>query len=470
MASSCRSSKSRSTDSNSTEPSRSIATASTAPGEEPEQQADGVDRDVDRRGVAAADEVLVDLVRRRVREPNSKRGSSRPSARKSRIAEDRVLGHVRALAEDRVPTPRPVPRLGIDEKREDDRRPEDDREPERETREEASSAADDRLARQGRAAREPGAIPGRSRRCEGRRSAPRRHWPRAGKAAREGAPSQKTCRSPPTRTPRGRRIRATATLVVRRRRRVVVAALVPAALAVGVHVRVEGKTQTIFGATEPSLDRQGRTRSTRSTRPACAGEFYYHVTTTVVRPVRRPDRPLRGRRLRPAGSSRSTASRRRWAPTTSPLKDGDRVLWYWAHVRLDRRPADARAPSTTKRELLPRARPGRPGQDEAGAGRRLHVGAPAASSRRSRQPRAVGRTRGSCARRSKARCARTRCGEAISPLRGPRRSRCAGCGGTGGAGHATLWVTRDRGRTVLLVATVPAGLTALAGASTAWRS
>ena len=35
---------------------------------------------------------------------------------------------------------------------------------------------------------------------------PRSHWPNAGKAAEEGAPSQKTCRAPHNRTPRGRRI------------------------------------------------------------------------------------------------------------------------------------------------------------------------------------------------------------------------------------------------------------------------
>jgi hypothetical protein len=35
----------------------------------------------------------------------------------------------------------------------------------------------------------------------------------------------------------------------------------------------------------------------------------------------------------------------------------------------------------------------------------------------------------------------------------------AGCGG--GGGNATLWVTRDRGQNVLLVARVPAGLTAM---------
>jgi len=37
----------------------------------------------------------------------------------------------------------------------------------------------------------------------------------------------------------------------------------------------------------------------------------------------------------------------------------------------------------------------------------------------------------------------------------------AGCGGGGGDGSAQLWVTRDRGQTVLLRTTVPAGETAM---------
>jgi hypothetical protein len=37
----------------------------------------------------------------------------------------------------------------------------------------------------------------------------------------------------------------------------------------------------------------------------------------------------------------------------------------------------------------------------------------------------------------------------------------AGCGGGGGKGTAQLWVTRDRGQTVLLQTTVPAGETAM---------
>jgi len=37
----------------------------------------------------------------------------------------------------------------------------------------------------------------------------------------------------------------------------------------------------------------------------------------------------------------------------------------------------------------------------------------------------------------------------------------AGCGSSGGRGQATLWVTRDEGRTVLLVRSVPAGENAM---------
>src|SRR5205823_3931650 len=37
----------------------------------------------------------------------------------------------------------------------------------------------------------------------------------------------------------------------------------------------------------------------------------------------------------------------------------------------------------------------------------------------------------------------------------------AGCGGAGGGGKATVWVTRDEGRHVVLTGTVPAGLTAM---------
>ena len=54
--------------------------------------------------------------------------------------------------------------------------------------------------------------------------------------------------------------------------------LVPVSLAaVRVHVRVEGKTQTIFGAAEPALSVKANALDALESA-SLAGEFYYHVT------------------------------------------------------------------------------------------------------------------------------------------------------------------------------------------------
>ena len=49
--------------------------------------------------------------------------------------------------------------------------------------------------------------------------------------------------------------------------------LVPAAFAARVHVRVEGKTQTIFGATEPTLNVKANALDALEAA-SLAGEFY----------------------------------------------------------------------------------------------------------------------------------------------------------------------------------------------------
>ena len=59
--------------------------------------------------------------------------------------------------------------------------------------------------------------------------------------------------------------------------------VVPAALALRVHVRVEGKTQTIYGSTEPTLNVKANALDALDSASA-AGEFYYHVTTTAFGP------------------------------------------------------------------------------------------------------------------------------------------------------------------------------------------
>src|SRR3954447_15453412 len=63
----------------------------------------------------------------------------------------------------------------------------------------------------------------------------------------------------------------------------VLALVVPgAALAATVTVRVEGKTQTIWGPTEVSVSAGNAIEALEA--PSLAGEFYYHVTPTGFGP------------------------------------------------------------------------------------------------------------------------------------------------------------------------------------------
>jgi uncharacterized protein DUF4430 len=109
---------------------------------------------------------------------------------------------------------------------------------------------------------------------------------------------------------------------------VVALLLVPAALAVRVHVRVEGKTRTIFGSAEPSLV-SGPNALDALDAASLAGEFYYHVTTTAFGPY--VDQIGR------YGASATTGWVFKVNGVSPPvgadsvvLKPGDRVLWYYA--------------------------------------------------------------------------------------------------------------------------------------------
>ena len=104
--------------------------------------------------------------------------------------------------------------------------------------------------------------------------------------------------------------------------------LVPAALAVRVHVRVEGKTQTIFGSTEPALA-SGPNALNALEAASFAGEFYYHVTTTsfgsyVDQIGRYPGGGSSGWVFKVNGVSPPVGA------DAVQLKAGDHVLWYWA--------------------------------------------------------------------------------------------------------------------------------------------
>ncbi len=104
--------------------------------------------------------------------------------------------------------------------------------------------------------------------------------------------------------------------------------LVPSALAAQVHVRVEGKGQTIFGAAQPSLSVQANALDALESA-SLAGEFYYHVTQAsfgaYVDQIGR---------YAASGSSGWVFKVNGVLPPVGAkdfsVKDGDTVLWYWA--------------------------------------------------------------------------------------------------------------------------------------------
>ena len=112
---------------------------------------------------------------------------------------------------------------------------------------------------------------------------------------------------------------------------VVAAVAVPAALGVRVKVRVEGKTQTIFGATEPTLAVEPANALAALEAASVAGEFYYHVTSTSFgRYVDQIGRYA----PRPGETAGWVFKVNGVMPTVGAdqyvVNRGDRVLWYWA--------------------------------------------------------------------------------------------------------------------------------------------
>jgi hypothetical protein len=146
---------------------------------------------------------------------------------------------------------------------------------------------------------------------------------------------------------------------------------VPSTLAAMVHVRVEGKTQTLFGGTEPLAVATNALEALESA--SVAGEFYYHVTQTSFGPY-----VDQIGRFAAAGQTGWVFKVNGLSPPVGAdqvqLKDGDRVLWYWAQFGV------AGGPPTL---VLRRTAPGcysATGQDDQGRQRVpanlvFHVGA-----------------------------------------------------------------------------------------------
>jgi hypothetical protein len=104
--------------------------------------------------------------------------------------------------------------------------------------------------------------------------------------------------------------------------------LADAALAVNVRVRVEGKTTTIFGASEPTLS-TGATALDALDAASTRGEFYYHVRhfsfgSFVDQIGRYPGAGSDGWVFKVNGVSPQVGA------DQVALKDRDVVLWYWS--------------------------------------------------------------------------------------------------------------------------------------------
>jgi hypothetical protein len=104
-------------------------------------------------------------------------------------------------------------------------------------------------------------------------------------------------------------------------------ALAPTTLAALVHVRVEGKTVTLFGPANPIVSATTPMEALESA--SLAGEFYYHVTTASFGPYvdqigRYPAAGTAGWVFKVNGVSPPVGADK------VALKDGDNVLWYYA--------------------------------------------------------------------------------------------------------------------------------------------
>jgi hypothetical protein len=108
---------------------------------------------------------------------------------------------------------------------------------------------------------------------------------------------------------------------------IVLFALPAGALAATVKVRVEGKTQTLFGPTEITVT--ATTALDALEQASVIGELYYHVTQSSFGPFVDQVGRYGG-----SGSSGWVYKVNELSPPVgadkATLKDGDRVLWYFA--------------------------------------------------------------------------------------------------------------------------------------------
>jgi hypothetical protein len=108
---------------------------------------------------------------------------------------------------------------------------------------------------------------------------------------------------------------------------VAAAALSSSALAARVHVRVEGKTLTLFGPTQPVVDADNALQALDLA--STLGEFYYHVAQSSFGPYvdqigKYGATADSGWEYKVDGALGQTSADK------AVLKDGDTVVWFWA--------------------------------------------------------------------------------------------------------------------------------------------
>ena len=120
--------------------------------------------------------------------------------------------------------------------------------------------------------------------------------------------------------------------------------LTPTALAAGVKIRVEGKTTTIFGASQPRITADNALQALDAA--STAGEFYYGMTTSSF-----GDYVSQIGKYAAAGTSGWAFKVNGVSPPVGAdkvtLKDGDVVLWYYATF------GNAGGPPTLELQRLP---------------------------------------------------------------------------------------------------------------------
>ena len=106
-----------------------------------------------------------------------------------------------------------------------------------------------------------------------------------------------------------------------------------AGTAIQVHVRVEGKTATIFGAAEPRIQ-SSQSALTALETASVTGEFYYHVTQSsfgqYVDQIGRYKADATGGWVYKINGAQPPVG-----ADQPVLKAGDRVLWYWTPFSRD---------------------------------------------------------------------------------------------------------------------------------------